>query len=98
MAQAHSLEALLHPASVAVIGASRSRENVGGEIFANLLRRPFAGAVYPINARAPNVQGVRAYKSIDEVPEPVDFAIVCVPSAQVPQIVGECARAKSRPV
>jgi acetate---CoA ligase (ADP-forming) len=91
-----SLEALLQPASVAVIGASRSRASVGGEIFANLVRRPFAGAVYAVNPNARNVQGVRAYKSIAEVPELVDLAIVAVPAVEVPHVARDCAQARVR--
>ena len=77
------LEALLRPKSVAVVGASRSRASVGGEIFANLVRRPFAGTVYPVNASAHEVQGVRAYPSIAELPEAVDLAVVAVPAPRV---------------
>jgi hypothetical protein len=68
-----SLGALLAPKTVAVVGASRSRTSVGGEIFANLVSRPFAGPVYPVNATASHIQGVRAYQCIAEVPDTVDL-------------------------
>jgi acetyl coenzyme A synthetase (ADP forming)-like protein len=90
------LKPLLHPSSVAVIGASRSRTSVGGEIFANLLRRPFVGPVYPVNPNAPSVQGVRAYGSMAHVPDTVDLAIVVVPAAQVPRAIADCANARVR--
>ena len=89
-----SLRALFQPTTVAVIGASRSRTSVGGEIFANLVRRPFAGAVYPVNASAAHVQGVRAYKSMSDVPESVDLAIVATPASGVPHILRECVDAR----
>jgi acetyl coenzyme A synthetase (ADP forming)-like protein len=88
-----SLDAVLSPASVAVIGASRSRAHVGGEIFANLIRRPFAGPVYPVHASATHVQGVRAYKSIGDVPEAVDLAIIAVPAKDTVGLIRVCADA-----
>ena len=90
------LEALLRPKSVAVVGASRSRASVGGEIFANLVCRPFAGTVYPVNASAHEVQGVRAYPRIAELPEAVDLAIVAIPAPQVPAALQQCATAGTK--
>lgn len=90
------LEALLRPKSVAVVGASRSRASVGGEIFANLVRRPFAGTVYPVNGSSREVQGVRAYPSIAELPEAVNLAVVAVPAPQVPDVLKRCAIAGTR--
>jgi acetate---CoA ligase (ADP-forming) len=92
----HSLDALLRPRSVAVVGASRSRTSVGGEIFANLVRRPFAGSVYPVHDAAETVQGVRAYPSIAALPTPVDLAVVAVPAPAVPRVVEECAAAATK--
>ena len=90
------IEALLRPKSVAVVGASRSRASVGGEIFANLVRRPFAGTVYPVNASAHEVQGVRAYPSIAKLPEAVDLAVVAVPAPRVPAVLQQCATAGTK--
>ncbi len=92
------LEALLRPKSVAVVGASRSRTSVGGEIFANLVRRPFAGTVYPINASAREVQGIRAYSSITDLPDFVDLAVVAVPAPRVPAVLQQCATAGTKAV
>jgi len=89
-----SLGPLLAPKTVAVIGASRSRTSVGGEIFANLVAHPFAGAVYPVNVTAPHVQGVHAYRSVAEVPDTIDLAVIAVPASNTPAVVTECARAR----
>jgi acetyl coenzyme A synthetase (ADP forming)-like protein len=78
-----SLRPFFEPRAVAVIGASRRRGSIGGELFRNILEADFAGAAYPINRNAEPVAGVRAYRSIDEVPEPVDLAVLCVPATQV---------------
>ena len=57
----------LEPRSVAVIGASRGRGTVGGEVFHNLLDAGFDGVVYPVNPAAEVVQSVRAYPSVDSI-------------------------------
>ena len=91
-----AVEGFLQPNAVAVIGASRRRGTVGGEILHNLLAGDFAGAVYPVNSQARTVQALRAYGSIAEVPERVDLAVIVVPAAQVCEVAGECAAAGVR--
>src|ERR1051325_6828767 len=70
------LDAILKPRSIAVIGASRMSNTIGHQIFANLLRYGFTGAVYPINPNATSIQSVRAYPNVGAVPEPVDLAVI----------------------
>ena len=83
---------LLYPQSVAVIGASRNAEKVGGMVFRNILNSSFTGMVFPINSRVPSVGGVKAYPSVREVPEEVDLAIIVVPAEKVLSVVDECAQ------
>ncbi len=78
-----SLRPFFAPASVAVIGASTRREAIGGIVFRNILAGEFKGAAYPINRSGEPVAGVRAYTSVEELPEPVDLAVVCLPGAHV---------------
>ena len=78
-----SLRPFFEPASVAVIGASRRRGSIGGELFRNILEADFRGAAFPINGTGEPVGGVRAYRSIEEVPDPVDLAVICVPGSRV---------------
>jgi acetate---CoA ligase (ADP-forming) len=78
-----SLRPFFDPASVAVIGASRRRGAIGGELFRNVLAGDFAGAAYPVNRDGESVAGVRAYRSIEEVPDPVDLAVIALPGAAV---------------
>ena len=85
-----SIDALLRPETVAVIGAGRTRGTIGAEIFHNLLASGFQGCVYPLNPSATVVQGVRAYPGLRQVPTPVDLAIIAVPAASVEAAVEDC--------
>jgi acetate---CoA ligase (ADP-forming) len=78
-----SLRPFFEPKSVAVIGASRRRGSIGGELFRNVLAADFVGAAYPVNRDGEPVGGVPAYKSIADVPEVVDLAVVCLPGPHV---------------
>jgi acetyl coenzyme A synthetase (ADP forming)-like protein len=85
-----SLDAIFRPRSVAVIGASRSHGTLGGDLFHNLIAHEFCGPVYPVNRAASEVQSVRAYRSIVDVPETVDLAVIAVPKSEVLAVVDEC--------
>jgi len=78
-----SLRPFFEPSAVAVIGASSRRGTIGGELFRNILEADFKGVAYPVNRNAEPVAGVRAYGTIDELPELVDLAVICVPGGQV---------------
>ncbi|HTR33374.1 MAG TPA: GNAT family N-acetyltransferase [Gaiellaceae bacterium] len=83
IAVARSLAPFFTPSSVAVIGASKRRGTIGGELFRNILAGDFSGAAYPVNAKGDPVGGVPGYASIDEVPGTVDLAVICVPGPAV---------------
>jgi acetyl coenzyme A synthetase (ADP forming)-like protein len=85
-----SLDALLRPRSVAVIGASRRRGTIGAEIFHNLLANGFTGTVFPVNPGASSVQGVLAYPSLTAVPGDVDLAVIVVPARHVEPVIDDC--------
>ena len=88
-----SLDSIFKPETVAVIGATERAGSVGRTIMWNLVSNPFGGTVFPVNARRPNVLGIKAYPSISEVPARVDLAVIVAPAATVPGIVAECAEA-----
>jgi acetyl coenzyme A synthetase (ADP forming)-like protein len=87
-----ALDCLFRPRSIAVVGASRKRGTLGAEIFHNLLVNGFTGAVYPVNPGAAVVQSVRAYKTVSEIPDPVDLALLVVPRDLVLDAVDDCAK------
>src|SRR5215212_8192363 len=83
VAVAASLRPFFEPASVAVIGASRRRGSIGGELFRNVLEADFDGAAYPVNRGGEPIAGVRGYGSISEIPDEVELAVICVPGPLV---------------
>ena len=95
-AAAAAVAAVLSPASVAVIGASREPGTIGGEIFHNLLEAGFNGPVYPVNPKATVIQSVPAYASVLDIPGPLDLAVVSVPAAVVLEVARECAKKEVR--
>ena len=90
------LDAILKPRSIAVIGASRMSDTIGHQIFANLLRYGFTGAVYPVNPNARSIQSVRAYPSVGALPEPIDLAVIVVPKERVLDVARTCGQAGVR--
>ncbi|MDX1664599.1 MAG: CoA-binding protein, partial [Candidatus Promineifilaceae bacterium] len=84
------LDAIFHPSSVAVIGATERPGSVGRTIMWNLMSNSFGGVIYPVNPGRSSVLGIKAYPSISDVPEQVDLAIIVTPAPTVPGIVEEC--------
>ena len=91
-----SLDPILKPRTVAVIGASRSPTHLGHQITANLIQYGFTGSVYPVNPSAASVCSIKSYPDIGSVPDPVDLAVIVVPKHLVLGIAGECADAGVR--
>lgn len=91
-----AVRAFLEPRSVAVIGASRSRGTIGGQMLRNLLSAEFNGPVYAVNDHADVVQSLPAYRSVGDIPGPVDLAVSVVPADAVSGVARECAAAGVR--
>jgi acetyl coenzyme A synthetase (ADP forming)-like protein len=89
-AAAASMARLFEPRSIAVIGASRERGKIGAEILHNILSDGFRGLVFPINPSASEIEGVRCYARLSDVPGTVDLAVVSVPAAAVPAAIDDC--------
>jgi acetyl coenzyme A synthetase (ADP forming)-like protein len=91
VSEARSIHRLLHPASVAVIGASRTAGTIGNALVRNLLTGDFSGPVYPVNPNATSIAGVRAFANIRDIPDHVDLAVIAVPAAAVLEVARDCA-------
>ena len=87
----HSLESLLRPQSVAVIGASDNPARIGGRPIYSMLKDNFQGKLFPVNPNRDIVQGLQAYPNISSVPVPVDSAVISVPENVALQVIKECA-------
>src|SRR5271169_5528668 len=94
--QGHGLDPMFVPESVAVIGATGRPGTVGRSVLENLLHGKFQGKVYAVNAKHPEVLGLKTYASIRDIPGSVDLAVVATPAATVPQIIGECVDAGAK--
>lgn len=87
------LDRLFGPRAVAVAGASTNVDSAGHDYVRSLREFGFAGPVYPINPRADEIAGYRAYGSLRDVPAGVDLVICCIPAAGVLELVDDCAAA-----
>jgi acetyl coenzyme A synthetase (ADP forming)-like protein len=87
-----SLDAVLKPHSIAVIGASRRNLTIGNRLFRNLLQHEFTGVVYPVNPKAKVVAAVQTYPSVLDIPGEVDLAIIITPADTVPGLMDECGQ------
>jgi len=91
-----ALEFLLHPRSVAVVGAGRTPGGVGRSVFDALLAAGFEGEVWPVNAAASEVAGRRAYADIASLPGIPELVVVAVPAVAVPEVVEQAGSAGVR--
>ena len=87
----YTLEELLNPRSVAVIGASEDQTKFGGRNYKHLLDHHYDGAIYPINPNRDVLLGLKTFSSIDKTPTPPDMAVMAVPQPKVKDAVRECA-------
>ncbi|MEJ2623371.1 MAG: CoA-binding protein [Pseudolabrys sp.] len=84
---------LLWPKTVAVVGASNDLHGPRGRVLETILSHPYEGKVYPVSRSADVVQGLKAYKSVDDLPEPVDLALLIIPAQFVPAELEHCGKA-----
>ncbi len=87
-------DSLFRPKSVAVIGASSKELHIGNRVIKNLLDFGFKGSIYPVNPKADEIRGIKAYKSIMEVPEKdgIDVVHMVIPAKFVPAAVDDCGK------
>ncbi|MBI2212910.1 MAG: GNAT family N-acetyltransferase [Acidobacteria bacterium] len=85
-----SMKSIFEPRSIAVVGASTRRGQLGAEVFHNLIAAGFKGRLYPVNPAAETVEYVPCFARVSDIPGPVDLAIVVVPSERVTDVVSDC--------
>ncbi len=87
----NSLSTLFRPSSIAILGASTDENKIGGRPLRYLKHYGFAGPIYPINPRSPDVQGLKAYASLLEVAGDIDLALIALPASAVLRAIRDCA-------
>jgi acetyltransferase len=86
------LESLFRPKSAAVIGASSKELSIGNRVIKNLIDFGFRGDIYPINPKADEIRGIKAYKSIMDCPDNIDVVHMVIPAKFVPQAMEDCGK------
>ncbi len=86
------LHDFLAPDSIAIIGASADPTKRGYKAMVGLIKGHYAGKIYPINPKVPDILGVPTYPTLDDVPGAVDLALICTPAATLPGLLVECGR------
>jgi acetyltransferase len=87
------LDKIFNPRSVAIIGASDEEGTVGYALMKNFTEHGFEGKIYPVNIRKTEIHGLKAYQTVEQIPEPVDLAVIATPAKTVPDIVEQCGKA-----
>jgi len=88
----HPLEEILHPQSIAVVGASGTPSTWGYSYTYHLLEYGFKGEIYPVNPRYSEILGLKSYPSLREIPGSVDYVISAVPASQVLDMLEDCSQ------
>jgi acyl-CoA synthetase (NDP forming) len=84
---------MLWPKSIAVVGASNDLKGLRGRILEIMLSHPYAGTIYPVSRSAAEVQGLKAFPSVDALPQRVDLAILIIPAEFIVAELERCGRA-----
>lgn len=88
-----NLDKIFKPKTIAVIGASDDEKSVGHALMKNLVGSDYNGIVYPVNIKRKNIQSIKAYKSILNIPDKIDLAIIAIPAVFVPDTIKQCGKA-----
>ncbi len=89
-----SLDKIFNPTSIAVIGASDEEGSIGRILMDNLTHQVYRGRVYPVNIRKSKILGLKAYRTVGQLPETVDLAIIATPAKTVPDLIEQCGTAE----
>lgn len=85
-----SMNRIMKPQAVAVIGASDEAGKIGNSVMKNLINGGYKGAIYPIHPKAAEIMGMKAYKSVKDVPGEIDTAVFAIPAKLVAGALTEC--------
>ncbi|MGB5201719.1 MAG: bifunctional acetate--CoA ligase family protein/GNAT family N-acetyltransferase [Sedimenticolaceae bacterium] len=86
----HYLSKVFEPRSVAIVGASDRTSSVGAQVLRNMRESGFQGDLYPVNPKHDQVQGLKAYASIQDIDHSIDLVVIAVPAQAIPQVMRDC--------
>ncbi len=92
MTTAINMDSLFKPSSLVIIGASNDTGKAGGRFLKGLIDTGYQGSLFAVNPNGGDIQGVKSFRSIREVPGHLDLAILTVPGRTVPAVIAECAQ------
>lgn len=87
----HPVEEIIHPRSIAVVGASDSGGRGSGFVIP-LLELGYKGKIYPVNPKYQEIMGMKAYPSVKDIPGPIDYVISSIPASQVLGMIDDCSQ------
>ena len=88
-----NFDRLFHPRGIAIVGASSDLSRISGQPIKALKGAGYAGGIYPVNPKYPELHGLKCYPDVVSIDKPCDLAIVAVPAAAVPQAIRDCGKA-----
>ncbi|AKM82762.1 TPA: hypothetical protein DD449_00505 [Candidatus Berkelbacteria bacterium] len=87
------MEKLFNPGNIAVIGASPHKEKLGYQVLGNIINNGYKGKIFPINPTANEILGLETFRTVKDINETIDLAIIVVPANIVPEVLQECVAA-----
>ncbi len=87
-----AINAILRPKTIAVVGASTVPGKIGYTVIKGLLEAGYQGKIYPVNPQATEIQGLKVYANVTDIPGPVDAAVITVPAKFVSEVIDDCAK------
>jgi acyl-CoA synthetase (NDP forming)/RimJ/RimL family protein N-acetyltransferase len=94
--EARSLESLLEPQSIAIVGVSRRAESMGNVFLVNLVAGGFTGQLFVVHPEANHIRGIPCVASLAQIPEPVDVVVIAVPATQVAEVIKDAAHVQAK--
>ncbi|MFC1825587.1 CoA-binding protein [Thermodesulfobacteriota bacterium] len=88
------LHRLFHPRSIAIVGASAQSAIGRWTFLSSMIKGGYQGSIYPVNPRYSEIEGIKAYPTVEDIAEDVDMAIIMLPAEKTPEIIDQCVRKK----
>jgi acetyltransferase len=86
------IDTIFNPASIAIVGATNRPQSVGQAVVRNLIQGEFQGVLYPVHPTLKSIFGVKAYKCLEDIPDPVDLVVIIIKPEMVPAVIEDAAR------